>query len=83
MQIRFVTSLLFRKPSDLFSVLQVEINRDQWMKDAIEAERGECPLTATAIIQSVLGHDVEEEDRKHTWEEDANSFISENVSAKI
>lgn len=30
-------------------------------------------------LQAVIGHDVDEEDRKHTWEEDANSFVQQGV----
>ncbi|CAB3397864.1 unnamed protein product [Caenorhabditis bovis] len=53
---------------------QVEINRDQWMKDAIDAEQANCPLTCQAIIRNVIGIGVEDEDKKATWLEDAESF---------
>lgn len=29
---------------------QVEINRKQWLEDAIDAERGDCKMTARAIM---------------------------------
>jgi pre-mRNA-processing factor 6 len=67
----------------------VEINRDLWLKDAVDAEKSQCKLTSQAIMyvccccqfltiwcfysSHVLGIGVEEEDRKHTWIEDAES----------
>ncbi|KAK2559799.1 Pre-mRNA-processing factor 6 [Acropora cervicornis] len=56
----------------------VEINRDQWIKDAEESEKADSEVTCRAIINTVIGVGVEEEDRKHTWMEDANS-VSEIV----
>ncbi len=60
----------------------VEINRDLWLKDAVDAEKSQCKLTSQAIMyvccccqfltiwcfysSHVLGIGVEEEDRKHT-----------------
>ncbi|KAI1705808.1 tetratricopeptide repeat domain-containing protein [Ditylenchus destructor] len=58
---------------------QVEINRKQWLEDAIDAERAGCFLTSQAIIKNVMGIGVEEEDKKHTWIEDAEWFISEKA----
>ncbi|XP_065063649.1 pre-mRNA-processing factor 6-like isoform X2 [Rhopilema esculentum] len=51
----------------------VEINREQWIKDAEEADAAQSVATCQAIIRAVIGIGVEEEDRKHTWMEDAES----------
>ncbi|KAL9962298.1 hypothetical protein ACROYT_G031386 [Oculina patagonica] len=57
----------------------VEINRDLWIKDAEESEKAGSVVTCRAIIDIVIGIGVEEEDRKHTWMEDANSCIANNA----
>jgi pre-mRNA-processing factor 6 len=51
----------------------VEINREQWVKDAEDAEKSGSVNTCQAIIRNVVGHGIEEEDRKHTWMEDAEA----------
>lgn len=51
----------------------VEINRDQWLDDAKDAEKAKSVHTCQAIIYNVVGIGVDEEDRKHTWMEDAEA----------
>uniref|UniRef100_A0A915CUS0 Pre-mRNA-processing factor 6 n=1 Tax=Ditylenchus dipsaci TaxID=166011 RepID=A0A915CUS0_9BILA len=70
---------LIAKALVLLRNAQVEINRKQWLEDAIDAERADCCLTSKAIIKNVMSIGVEEEDRKHTWMEDAEWFISEKA----
>ncbi|VDP24913.1 unnamed protein product [Heligmosomoides polygyrus] len=57
----------------------VELNREHWMKDAIDAEKSGCTLTCQAIIRHVIGAGVEDEDRKATWLEDADSFAKQGM----
>ncbi|KAJ1369107.1 hypothetical protein KIN20_030504 [Parelaphostrongylus tenuis] len=42
----------------------VELNREHWMKDAVDAERAGCTLTCQAIIRHAIGTGVEDEDKK-------------------
>ncbi|XP_057325398.1 pre-mRNA-processing factor 6 [Microplitis mediator] len=49
----------------------VEINREHWFKEAIEAEKSGAIHCCQVIIKYVIDCNVEEEDRKHTWMEDA------------
>ncbi|WAR16561.1 PRP6-like protein [Mya arenaria] len=51
----------------------VEINKEQWLKDAEDCEKSGSMHTCQAIVQAVIGIGVEEEDKKHTWMEDAES----------
>lgn len=51
----------------------VEINREQWLKDAVECEKSGSVLTCQAIIRTIIGIGVEDEDRKHSWMEDADA----------
>lgn len=55
----------------------VEINKEFWMKDAMDADKGGSILTCQAIIQAVIGVGVDEEDRKETWMEDAETCIKQ------
>ena len=51
----------------------VEINRDQWIQEAIEAEKSGAINCCQAIVKTVIGINVEEEDRKQTWIDDAEN----------
>ncbi|WAR16458.1 PRP6-like protein [Mya arenaria] len=53
----------------------VEINKEQWLKDAEDCEKSGSMHTCQAIVQAVIGIGVEEEDKKHTWMEDAESGV--------
>ena len=57
----------------------VEINREHWFKEAMEAEKAGAVHTCQVIIKSVIGCGVEEEDRKHTWMEDAESCAQQGA----
>ncbi|KAI6232354.1 PRP6-like protein [Aphelenchoides besseyi] len=70
---------IIKRALKVLQINQVEINRKQWMEDAINAERADCKLTAASIIRSVMGIGVEEEDKKSTWLEDAEWFTNENA----
>jgi pre-mRNA-processing factor 6 len=77
-EVRMITKIVERALTSLRANM-VEINREQWMKDAVEAERAACPLTCAAIIQAVIGIGVEDEDQKHTWTEDAEAFVAQKA----
>lgn len=49
----------------------VEINREQWMKDAEDAEKAGSTATCKAIIHHIIAIGVDEEDKKRTWMDDA------------
>lgn len=49
----------------------VEINREHWFKEAIEAEKSGAIYCCKVIIKSIISFGVEQEDRKHTWMQDA------------
>lgn len=45
---------------------QVVIDREQWIKEAEEAEKADAPLTCGAIVRATIHIGVEEEDRKRS-----------------
>jgi pre-mRNA-processing factor 6 len=51
----------------------VEINRDHWMKDAVDCEKAGSAHTCRALIRNIIGIGVEEQDQLTTWMEDAQS----------
>ena len=57
----------------------VEINREHWFKEAMEAEVGGSVCTCRAIIRAIIEHNVEDEDKKHTWISDAETCISQGA----
>lgn len=57
----------------------VEINREHWFKEAMEAESAGSVHTCRAIIKCIIEYSVEEEDRKHTWMSDAETCISQRA----
>jgi pre-mRNA-processing factor 6 len=57
----------------------VEIKRDHWIEDAIDAEKSGSILTCRALIKGVIGKGVEDEDRKSTWIEVADTCASQGA----
>jgi len=53
----------------------VQIDREQWIKEAEQCEKNNSKITCQAIIKETIGQDVEEEDRKSTWCEDAENAV--------
>ncbi|XP_009108789.1 protein STABILIZED1 [Brassica rapa] len=49
----------------------VVINRERWIEEAEACERTGAVATCKAIIENVIGFNVEEQDRKRTWVADA------------
>lgn len=54
----------------------VEINRDQWFKEAEDAEKAKYIHTCKTIVRNVAGIGVEKEDKMKTWIHDAKGFIA-------
>nr|CAB3265193.1 pre-mRNA-processing factor 6 [Phallusia mammillata] len=54
----------------------VDINREQWIQDAENTEKAGSIATCQSIIKHVIGIGIEDEDRKHSWMDDAESCIS-------
>ena len=58
----------------------VEINRELWLKEAIESEKSNAVLTCQAIVRAIIPRGgLEEEDQKHTWMQDAESFEAQGA----
>uniref|UniRef100_A0A336MK64 Pre-mRNA-processing factor 6 n=1 Tax=Culicoides sonorensis TaxID=179676 RepID=A0A336MK64_CULSO len=57
----------------------VEIKRDDWLLEAMEAEKSGAIKVCQAIIRAVIGVGVEEEDRKQTWIDDAENCAKEGA----
>lgn len=73
-----VEKIIDRSISSL-NVNGVEINRDQWLQEAIESEKSGSVKTCQAIVKAIVGIGVEEEDRKQTWIDDADNCAKENA----
>lgn len=61
----------------------MEINREHWFKEAMEAEKAGSVHTCQVVIRAVIGQGVEEEDRKHAWLEDAEMVTTKTISMLI
>lgn len=61
----------------------VEINRENWFQEAIEAEKSGAVHCCQSIIKSIIGIGIEEEDRKQTWIEDADTVNYQIQNNKI
>ncbi len=62
---------------------QVAIDRDTWIKYAIDCEYSQTPLTCTAIIKYTIGLGVEIEDQRKTWLDDAQTCITQHTPPAI
>ncbi|CAF0919146.1 unnamed protein product [Brachionus calyciflorus] len=58
---------------------RVDINRDQWLTDAIECDKNGNVKTCQAIIRNVIGLEVDAEDEMETWTEDAENCTQQNA----
>ncbi|CAM9224613.1 unnamed protein product [Ectocarpus sp. 6 AP-2014] len=65
-----------REPTLGHDRLHVVIDREQWIKEAEEAEQADAPLTCGAIVRATVHIGVEEEDRKRTWMDDAENSLN-------
>lgn len=68
---RHMVEKIIERAISSLSANGVEINRDHWFKEAMEAEKSGAVHTCQIIIRSVIACGIEEEDRKHTWMQDA------------
>jgi len=57
----------------------VEINKELWMNDAMDAEKAGSVQTCQAIIKAVIDVGVDEEDRKDTWLDNAETCIEKEA----
>lgn len=53
------------------------LGRERWLQLAEEAERQGSPGTCAAIVKATVGLEVEEEDRRNVWVEDAETALRE------
>lgn len=60
---------------------EVLINREQWLREAEAAEQAGATLTCRAIVKNTVHLGVEDEDRKATWMDDAESFLAHSPPA--
>jgi pre-mRNA-processing factor 6 len=67
---------IIEKAVKSLSNFQVVIDREQWLKEAENAEQAGAKLTAGAIVRNCISLGVELEDRKRTWGDDADSAVS-------
>ncbi|PWN92058.1 hypothetical protein FA10DRAFT_265864 [Acaromyces ingoldii] len=51
------------------------LSREQWLREAEQVEKEGSPKTSAAIIKATIGLDIDDEDRKTVWVEDAQSAI--------
>lgn len=51
------------------------LSRDQWLKEAEQADRDGSPLTCAAIVYATMHIDLDVEDQRRVWLEDAQGCI--------
>ncbi|KAJ3023170.1 Pre-mRNA-processing factor 6 [Thoreauomyces humboldtii] len=73
--------MIIRRAVDSLQKKGSTLNRDQWIVEAEKAEKEGYVATCQALIRETVGMGVEEEDRKSTWMEDAESCISHGSPA--
>eukprot|EP01126_Amoeba_proteus_P045842 TRINITY_DN5154_c0_g3_i1.p1 TRINITY_DN5154_c0_g3~~TRINITY_DN5154_c0_g3_i1.p1 ORF type:complete len:862 (-),score=175.28 TRINITY_DN5154_c0_g3_i1:403-2988(-) len=67
---------VIRKAVKSLAAHGVQIDRDQWMKEAETCEKANSVVTCRSIIQETVGQDIDKEDRKNTWCEDADGALA-------
>jgi pre-mRNA-processing factor 6 len=56
---------------------RVEINRDQWLADAIECDKTQNVKTCQALVRNIIGIGIDEEDQVEQWTEDAENCANQ------
>lgn len=51
----------------------VTVNREDWLKEAENAEKANCPVTCDAIVRCTADLGVDEDEREKVWLEDAEN----------
>lgn len=54
----------------------MQIDRDQWIKEAEQCETNKQIVTCECIIKETIGLDIDEEDKKSTWCNDAENAVT-------
>ncbi|KAJ3189197.1 Pre-mRNA-processing factor 6 [Gaertneriomyces sp. JEL0708] len=68
--------MIIRRAVDHLQKKGSTLDRDQWTQEAEKAEKEGHITVCQAIIRETVGMGVEEEDRKSTWMEDAESCVA-------
>lgn len=55
----------------------VDINRDEWLKEAVDADRANFKVTCREIIKRVIGCKISEENKLKVWLGDVKIFIAD------
>jgi pre-mRNA-processing factor 6 len=57
----------------------VQIDREEWITEARKCEKAGSVITCQAIIMETIGLNIEDEDRKSTWCEDAENALADGA----
>lgn len=68
-------SVIIEKAVTVLTQDQVVIDREQWLKEAEAAEHAGAPVTCASIVQQSVWRNVEDDDKKRTWMDDADSCM--------
>jgi pre-mRNA-processing factor 6 len=71
-----VVNRIVEKALASLSQYQVVIDREHWLKEAEAAEHSGSPLTCGAIVKATIHLNVEDEDRRQTWLDDADACLT-------
>ena len=51
------------------------LSRDQWLREAEQVDKEGSPTTCAAIVRATVHLDIDAEDRRRVWSEDADSCL--------
>lgn len=67
--------LIMKRAVVTLSEKGVGLPREKWLEEAEKCEHWGSPHTCQAIIDAAIGIDIDDEDKKKVWMEDAQNFI--------
>lgn len=70
-----LVNTIVKRAVEVLVAADVNIKREQWIKEAMDAEDNKYVTTCQAIVRNTIALGVEDDDRKKTWVDDANSAI--------
>lgn len=72
-----VVAILIKRSIEEMAEKGVEIKRQEWLREAIDADRSNFKTTCREIIKRVIGWNMEESSRLTTWMEDVRQFVAD------
>lgn len=75
---RSLVESIIKRSIEQLSEKGIEISRDEWLKEAVDADKADFKVTCHEIIKRIIGFNIGECDKLKLLLEDAQKFVANN-----